>query len=412
MQIKSIIIGKLTIPLIRPFITAIRRTENVEDIVVMIKTDCGEIGYGSAAATPLITGDSIESIIGAIKNHIAPKLIGMDVSNFNQLIQINQNALQKNTSAKAAVDIALHDLFAQKCNLPLYQFLGGHKNHIKSCITISVKDKDEMAADAIELVSQGFTTLKIKVGLNAVEDIERIQAVYHAVRQMDSRRSLPSATIGGGNDRLCENDNLLKKDRDCHALPSKAHNDSLNRINLVVDANQGWDAKSSIQIIRQMEADKLGIAFVEQPVIAQDFTNLKFIHGSVATPIFADESCFSVADALNLAKLNAVSGINIKLMKCAGIGNAQAIYNIAKAANMQVMVGCMLESPIGVAAIASFALSKTDICFADLDPIALIKQNPIVGGATISQDTITLSDKPGLGIDSLGSSFEQICEIK
>jgi|SRR6185437_7718552 len=392
MQIKSIVIGKLTIPLIRPFITAIRRTENVEDIVIQIKTDCGKIGYGSAAATPLITGDSVESIIGAIKNNIAPKLIGSYVSNFNQLIQINQTALQKNTSAKAAVDIALHDLFAQKCNLPLYQFLGGNKNQIKSCITISVKDKDEMAADAVEFVTQGFTTLKIKVGLDVVEDLERIKAVYNAIRERDSRLR--------GNYTLCH-------PRACGDPIAIGH-----AIRLVIDANQGWDAKSSIQIIRQMEAEKLGIIFVEQPVIAQDFTNLKFIHDSVATPIFADESCFSVADALNLAKLNAVSGINIKLMKCAGIQNAQAIYNIAKAANMQVMVGCMLESPIGVAAIASFALSKTDICFADLDPIALIKQNPIMGSATISRDTITLSDKPGLGIESLGSSFEQICEIK
>jgi L-alanine-DL-glutamate epimerase-like enolase superfamily enzyme len=365
----------------------------VEDIVVQIKTDCGKIGYGSAAATPLITGDSIESIIGAIKLNIAPKLIGKDISNFNQLIQINQTALQKNTSAKAAVDIALHDLFAQKCNLPLYQFLGGNKNQIKSCITISVKDKNEMAADAVELVSQGFTTLKIKVGLNVADDIERIKAVYSAVKGIDCHAPT----------QVCARNN------DTYNLPHKVSNDDLK---LVVDANQGWDAKSAIQIIRQMEAEKLDIIFVEQPVVAQDFTNLKFVHDSVTTPVFADESCFSVTDALNLAKLNAVSGVNIKLMKCAGIGNAQAIYNIAKAANMQVMVGCMLESPIGVAAIASLALSKSDICFADLDPIALIKQNPIMGGATLSRDTITLSDKPGLGIDSLGSSFEPICEIK
>jgi|SRR5579863_6484705 len=402
MRIKSVIIGKLTIPLIRPFITAIRRTENVEDIVVIIKTDCGKIGYGSAAATPLITGDSTESIIGAIKNNIAPKLIGKEIAGFSQLIKMNQTSIQKNTSAKAAVDIALHDLFAKKCNLPLYQFLGGNTNQIKSCITISLKDKNEMAADAIELVSLGFTTLKIKVGLNVVEDMERIKAVYNAVKGIDCH----------ANARNDDHALHCKAHNDSNALPNEARNNNLNGINLVVDANQGWDAKSSIQIIRQMEAEKLGIIFVEQPVIANDFTNLKFIHDSVATPIFADESCFSVTDALNLAKLNAVSGVNIKLMKCAGIQNAQAIYNIAKAANMQVMVGCMLESPIGVAAIASFAISKTDICFADLDPIALIKHNPIIGGATLSQNTITLSDKPGLGIESLGSSFEQICEVK
>lgn len=366
MQIKSIVIGKLTIPLIRPFITAIRRTENVEDIVIQIKTHCGQIGYGSAAATPMITGDSTDSIISAIKHAIAPKLISQDLANFNNLLALNEHAIQKNTSAKAAVDVALHDLFAQKCKLPLYQFLGGNKSQLKSCITISVKDKAEMAADAIALVAQGFSTLKIKVGLNAVDDLERIKAVYNAIGR---------------------------------------------EINLVVDANQGWDTKSAIQITQQIEKEKLGVTFIEQPVIANDFINLKFIHDHVTTPIFADESCFSVVDTLRLAKLNACSGVNIKLMKCGGIQNAQAIYNIAKAANMQVMVGCMLESPIGVAAIASFALSKMDICFADLDPLALIKHNPIIGGATISRDTITIPNKPGLGIDSLGDSFEPICEI-
>ncbi len=407
MKIKSINLGKLTIPLTRPFITAIRRTDNVEDIVVMIKTDCGHIGYGSAAATPLITGDSIDSIIGAIKNNIAPKLIGKDITDFNQLIEINQRALQKNTSAKAAIEMALYDLFAQKCGLPLYQFLGGNKNQIKSCITISVKDKDEMAKDAVEFVSQGFTILKIKVGLNVADDLARIKAIYHAVKGMDS--SLPHACVRG-DDRTRENDNRAWIPASA-GMTEHAGMTIGGNIRLVVDANQGWDAKSSVQIIRQMEAEKLSITFVEQPVIASDITNLKFIHDNVATPIFADESCFSVADALNIAKLNASSGVNIKLMKCAGIQNANAIYNIAKTANMQVMVGCMLESPIGVASIASFAVSKPDIYFADLDPIALIKHNPIIGGATLNGNTITLSNKPGLGIENLGDSFEPICEI-
>jgi L-alanine-DL-glutamate epimerase-like enolase superfamily enzyme len=405
MKIKSISIGKLTIPLTRPFITAIRRTDNVEDIVVQIKTDCGHIGYGSAAATPLITGDSVDSIIGAIKNNIAPKLIGKDITDFNQLVEINQHALQKNTSAKAAIEIALYDLFAQKCGLPLYQFLGGNKNQIKSCITISVKDKNEMARDAVEFVSQGFTTLKIKVGLNVADDLERIKAVYNAVVGIDCH-ALPCRARNDNHALPCRARN------DNHALPAgKARNDNICDIRLVVDANQGWDAKSSVQIILQMETEKLGVIFVEQPVIASDITNLKFIHDNVATPIFADESCFSISDALHLAKLNAVSGVNIKLMKCAGIQNANTIYNIAKTANMQVMVGCMLESPIGVAAIASFAVSKPDIYFADLDPIALIKHNPIIGGVILTKDTITLSNKPGLGIENLGNSFEPICEI-
>lgn len=366
MQIKSITLGKLTIALKSPFITALRYTENVEDIVIQIKTTCGKIGYGSAAATLQITGDSIDSIVSAIKFNIAAKLIGRDLTEFNHLLDINQHSIHHNTSAKAAVDIALHDLFAQKCNLPLYQFLGGNNNQIQSCITISIKDKALMAADAAKFVEQGFTALKIKVGLDVVADLERIRAVYNAV------------------------------DRD---------------IQLVVDANQGWSAHSAIQIIRQLEAERLNILFVEQPVIAHDLSNLKFVKESVATAIFADESCFSPVDALQLARLNACNGINIKLMKCAGIRNARAIYDIAQAGNLQTMFGCMLESAIGIAAIASFAASCTNIYFADLDAIALVGRNPIVGGASISGNTITLADTPGLGIESLGDGFEPLCEI-
>lgn len=125
MNITEIQIAQLTIPLIRPFITAVRRTEYVEDVVVIIKTDKGNLGYGSAASTPAITGDSTESIISAIKSILGPQLIGRSISELNLLLQMNQQAIPGNTSAKAAIDIALHDLFAQSCGLPLYRLLGG-----------------------------------------------------------------------------------------------------------------------------------------------------------------------------------------------------------------------------------------------------------------------------------------------
>jgi len=367
MQIKSISIAKLTIPLIRPFITAIRQTDHVEDIVVMIKTDCGTIGYGSAAATPLITGDSKESIISAIQNIIAPKLIGKNINDFNQLLYIVQTAIKRNSSAKAAVDIALHDLLAKWCNLPLYQLLGGATNHIETCITISVKEAKVMAEEAKLLVAQGFTTLKIKVGLNAEDDIERIQAIRENID---------------------------------------------HKIKILVDANQGWNAKSAIQVIQNIEKHHLNVALVEQPVKADDLVNLKYVRDSVNSFIVADEACFSPQDALAIAKNNVSDGINIKLMKCGGLDTANAIYHIANSASIGCMVGCMLESPIGVAAMTSFAVSKPNILYADLDPIALIKDNPIVGGAKLVGNQIYLANEPGLGIQGFNQGLELVSEIK
>lgn len=366
MKIVSITVGTLTAPLIRPFITAVRRTENVEDVIVMIKADNGAIGYGSAAATPAITGETQGSICSAIQTILAPKLIGQRLDNLNQLLQSIEMSLLGNSSAKAAIDIALHDLFAQYCQIPLYKFLGGSSNKIKTSMTISVKEPIAMAQDAKLFVEKGFHTIKIKVGLNPAEDIERIKAVRAAVGE---------------------------------------------NITILIDANQGWSAKDSIKVIRAIEQQNLAVDMVEQPVKAHDLVNLKFIRERVDSIIFADESCFSPADALTIAKLNACDGINIKLMKCGGIYNANAIYHITSSARMACMVGCMLESPIGIAAMASFGVSKPDILYADLDPIALIKQNPIIEGAQLVGNEIVLSDQPGLGIRGFKEGLKIIQEV-
>ena len=356
MNITEIQIAQLTIPLIRPFITAVRRTEWVNDVVILIKTECGKIGYGSAASTPAITGDSTESIITAITTHLGPPLIGRNIVELNSLLLMNNQAIAGNTSAKAAIDIALHDLFAQYCGVPLYQLLGGHKNQISSCITISVKACEEMVSDAHELVQQGHHTLKIKLGLNPIEDIERVRTIRKAVGP---------------------------------------------HIKLLVDANQGWSVQDTLTVIRTFKQEQLDISLVEQPIKAADVLHLKAISSEVDCSIIADESCFSPEDALHLATVKACDGINIKLMKSGGLEQAQAIYHIAKTAQMHIMVGCMLESPIGIAAIASFAVSKPDIIYADLDPIFLIQENYINGGAQRINNQIILSDKPGLGIEGI-----------
>ena len=367
MLIKTIILGKIEIPLKKPFITALRRVDNVDDIVIQIRTECGKIGYGSAAPTLVVTGDSQESIISAIKNTIAPKLLGKNILEFDNLLNLVQNSCVNNPSAKACVDMALHDLFAQKCGLPLYQVLGGNQREIDSVNTVSVKDSSEMAEDAKQIIAQGFKTLKIKVGLNADQDIERLKIIRAAV----------------GYD-----------------------------IPVCVDANQGWTVKDAIKVISAIESNNLNVTLIEQPVKAWDLDGMKYIHDRTNSFIMVDESCFSSRDAFKILAGNIADGLNIKLMKCGGIYNAKTIYAIANTFNTPCMAGCMLESPIGITAMASFVSGKQHIKFVDLDPIAMIKENPIRGGARLEGARIILPNKPGLGIESLGSSFEPICEMK
>jgi len=334
----------------------LRRVESVEDVIVIIKLENGLIGYGSAAATTAITGDSQESIIGIISQTIAPKLIGRDINAFEEIINLVHKLCERNTSAKAAIDIALYDLFAKRCNIPLYQLLGGKSSEIITGMSIPLNNTGQMISDALLFISQGFKTLKIRAGVNINDDLERIVAICKAV----------------GND-----------------------------INLYIDANQGWHVKEAIHLLRTFDQLGLNISMIEQPVKANNLDGLKFIRNSSRYMVFADEACFSPHDALKIISQDIADGVSIKLMKAGGVYAANAIYSIANATNLPCLVGCMLESPISITAMASFAAGKQNIKFIDLDPIAMIKHNPINGGVRLDGAKLILSDKPGLGIDNI-----------
>jgi L-alanine-DL-glutamate epimerase-like enolase superfamily enzyme len=132
MKITNIRFAKLTVPLVTPFKTALRRVDNIDDLVVIIETNSGEVGYGSAPATPLITGDTHGSIMAAIDTVIKPLLIGRDIGDLSDLTDLVQLALIKNTSAKAAVEIALYDLWGKLYKAPLYKLLGGGGKQLKT----------------------------------------------------------------------------------------------------------------------------------------------------------------------------------------------------------------------------------------------------------------------------------------
>ena len=258
MKIKEIQVGQISVPLKKPFKTALRTVDRIEDVVVKIITDTGHIGYGEAAPTAVITGDTKGSIKCAIEDFIAPQIIGLEIENIEEIMNRIDRSLIKNTSAKAAVDIAIYDLFGQLHKSPLYKLLGGYKKEIISDLTISVNDPEEMAQDSIEAVKRGYKTLKIKVGLDSQMDIKRIQAIRDAV---------------GYN------------------------------VDLRLDANQGWKPKEAVMLLRKMEEKGFDIELVEQPVSANDLEGLKYVTQNVNTPILADESVFSPSDAVKIIQI-------------------------------------------------------------------------------------------------------------
>lgn len=367
MKITSIETDFVSIKLKKPFKTALREISAADIIIIKVVTDTEEIGYGSAAPTAVITGDINESIVGAIKNYIEPKIIGMNIDELEIITGNIQNAAVNNTSAKAAVDMAVYDLFAKKYNMPLYKYFGGAKREIETDITISVNSPEEMANDAINYVKDGFSTLKTKVGVDAKLDILRVKAIRDAV----------------GYD-----------------------------VKIRLDANQGWGSKEAVRTIRSMEDMGLVIELVEQPVLAHDLEGLKYVTDNVETLIMADESLFSPYDCFNLLKNRAVDILNIKLMKCGGLNNAQKINAMAESCGVECMMGCMIESKIGIAAAAHFAGGKLNITKADLDAIALFEEDPILGGVELIDNKLIIADKKGLGIYGIKQKEEWVSENK
>ena len=356
MKITEIRLGKISVPLRVPFKTALRSVNSVEDVIVEIHTDTGHVGYGEAPPTGAITGDTTGAILGALQDHIIKSIVGMDVDDFEDVLQVVQKCVVKNTSAKAAVDMALWDLYGQLYKIPVYKLLGGARKSIVTDITISVNDPEEMARDAINAKKRGYDCLKVKVGSNPQLDVARLAAVREAVGR-----------------ELC----------------------------IRIDANQAWSPKQAVRILNQMQEKGLDIEFVEQPVKAHDFEGLKYVTERSYVPVLADESVFSPEDALKIMQMGAADLVNIKLMKCGGIYNALKIASAAEVYGVECMIGCMLEAKISVNAAVHLACAKKIITKVDLDGPVLCSQDPILGGAIFNEREITVSDGPGLGIKGI-----------
>ena len=354
MKITDIQFGRLCVPLKTPFKTALRTVEQVEDIVVIVNTDTGNVGYGEAPATAVITGDTHGSIIDAIRHYISPRLIGQDIANLNHITQLIQTAMEKNSSAKAAVEIAVYDLWGQLYDAPLYKLLGGGDPAITTDITISVDYIDKMVADSLVAVERGFESLKIKVGKDIGVDIERVKAIHAAVE---------------------------------------------GRALLRLDANQGWTAKQAVYALQTLEEAGVKLELVEQPVKGHDIEGMRYVTERVHTPVMADESVFGPMQVIELIRMRAADIVNIKLMKTGGISNAIRIADIAAMHGIDCMMGCMLETSISVAAAVHVAVAKANVITKiDLDGPSLAQFNPVDGGVIFNESEISVTDAPGLGI--------------
>lgn len=356
MKITGIRLGMISVPLRVPFKTALRSVSSVEDVVVEIHTDSDAVGYGEAPPTGVITGDTTGGIIGALRDHITKTLVGRDVDDLEDNLKALNGCIVHNTSAKAATDMALYDLYGQLHKIPVYKLLGGCRKEIVTDITISVNSPEEMQRDAINAIERGYDCIKVKVGSDPSLDVARLAAI---------REVVPRETC------------------------------------VRIDANQAWTPKQAVRILNGMQEKNLDIEFVEQPVAALDFDGMKYVTDRSYVPVLADESVFSPADALKIMQMRAADLVNIKLMKCGGIYNALKIASAAECYGVECMIGCMLEAKISVNAAVHLACAKKVITKVDLDGPVLCIEDHILGGAVFNEKVITVSDEPGMGIQGV-----------
>lgn len=357
MRILNIETFLLEVPLKTPFVTALRCVDAVQDVVVRIELENGICGYGEAAPTLVISGDSLQSMQAVIHTVFKPLLVGQSMLNFQSLLHQVQRRVVGNSSAKAALDIALYDARSQLLQIPLCQLLGAEPTTLTTDITVSMNPVDEMVTDALAAVAAGYQQLKIKLGSEPELDVERVLAIHRAIP---------------------------------------------GHIKLRLDVNQAWTAKQSIRALRQIEAAGIVPELVEQPVPAADLAGLKAVKEAVLTPVMADESAYSPADVVTLLAQDCCDIINIKLMKTGGISGALQILALADVAGKPCMLGSMLESSISVAAAAHLAAAfPQTIRYLDLDGPTLSSFDPVSGGTRFEGPSIVLNQSSGLGIQTI-----------
>lgn len=346
MKIDSIEIIPLNMPLKEPYLIAYDSFNKAENLLVHIESG-GLNGWGCAAPDPHVTGEQPKELLQQ-GLAILPSFMKKDP--FRKAVIMKQ--LKKETpgsySLWAAVDMALWDLIGKKADLPLWKILGGYRDRIRTSVTIGICDCTETLRQAKELVQSGNLVLKIKGGLDVYEDLERIKAL---------RMDLPSA------------------------------------LQIRFDANQGYCIDDALLFLEKSK--NLDIELFEQPTSKGSPEHLGLVTRASNTPIMADESLLSLLDAFHLVRKGLIDLMNIKLMKVGGLTEAIQIDAVARSAGVEVMIGCMDESALGISAGLHFALSRPNIRYADLDGHFGLIDDPAAG--TILYRKGYLYPGPGAG---------------
>ncbi len=361
-KIEKVEIYKADLGLKEPFRTSLAEISTAENIIVRVYTGAGLYGTGEARPNPVVTGETQATAFAAAPA-LVQTLLGQNPSSIETLVNAMERKLKKNSAVKSAIDMALFDLKGKIVELPVYSLLGGTPRPLFTDNTVSLSAPEEMVAKAKAHVEEGYQAIKVKLGGEKHEDISRIKQIRGAI---------------GGD------------------------------IALRLDANQGWDYKTAVYILKALEPYE--IQYCEQPLVYWDAEHMRRLRDTTSIPVMADETLFSPQDAFKLASEGSCDYFNIKLTKSGGITNGEKINTIAEAAGIPCMIGCMTETRLAMSASAHLMAARPNIWFADLDGYTSMKADPVLGGVRYEAGDMSLPEAPGHGAD-FDPEFLRACEV-
>jgi L-alanine-DL-glutamate epimerase-like enolase superfamily enzyme len=348
MQIKKAEVYPIDLKLRHPVqMAGLPKIERVTAIFLHLQTVSGQSAWGCTVAHKDLTGDLPQDTIRACRE-AATLVPDLHPTNLEYSLEELAPHLQHTPSAMCAFDLAFYDLLGLAAGMPLYRLLGGYRNRIQTSVTIPIAPLEESVEMAEYRAKSGFRMLKIKGGLDAEEDVQRVVAIH---------RALPNHTL-----RL--------------------------------DPDGGYSVQEAIDVARALGGV---IEMLEQPISPADTAGLREIKKASPLPILADQSAGGPASALDLATHRLVDGISIKIATCGGLRCAAQVDAIARAAHLVTMVSCLIEPALLIAAGLSFALCSPNVRYGDLDGHLDLVDDPTLPGSRLEDGWLIASEVPGLG---------------
>ncbi len=349
--IHSVVVEPLNIPLREPFTIATGSVTEMRNVLITITLADGSVGYGECASYPPSTGESQETALAAAHS-CATLLPGYDAAHWRQLARLVRSVYFAQMTVCAGIEMAILDALTHSYGIPLFVFFGGASTSVETDMSIPMVSPERGYTLAQETVARGITSIKVKVGGDLRDDVDRVEAI---------RSGAPNLSI-------------------------------------TLDANQGYTPHEALLCLEALDDRGIRPLMLEQPVHKDDYAGLRYITQHTSVPIAADESASSPATVARLIADGAVSVVNVKLAK-SGIVDALDIAALCRAHHIQLMIGEMTESRLGTSAAAHFAAGLGGFRFIDLDMPMLMSEDPFVGGYEQTGGIYDLSNvTSGLGI--------------